>query len=106
MLVTQTLPSILTSSLLIHTFYLFQVATVHAAKIQNKNPNLHVICVFTENWTDKDDVMRVEKELRSLGVTGVIRYKPDIYTHLNLYHGNKYGIKTTIYESKDKKQSK
>ena len=86
--------------------YLFQVATVHAAKIQKKNPDLHVICVFTENWTDKDDVMRVEKELRSLGVTGVIRYKPDLYTHLNLYHGNKYGIKTTIYESKDKRQSK
>ena len=75
---------------------LLQVSTIHSGQVTGRSGNLHVMCVYTKDFTDQDDVSRVERELRALGITGVIRYKPDIYTRFNLYHGNKYGIKTTI----------
>nr|WP_276205039.1 putative phosphothreonine lyase domain-containg protein [Flavivirga aquatica] len=39
--------------------------------------NEKVICVYTYNWLDVDDVMRVEKELRLIGVTSTMFYKTD-----------------------------
>jgi uncharacterized protein YprB with RNaseH-like and TPR domain len=39
--------------------------------------NMHVICVYTYNWEDRDDVYRVEKALRSLGVEITLYYKTD-----------------------------
>ena len=83
-----------------------QVSTLHSGQVSGRSSNLHVMCVYTKDFTDQDDVMRVERGLRELGITGVLRYKPDIYTHFNIYHGNKYGIKATIYESRDKKEKK
>ena len=46
------------------------------------NPNAtesdkKVICVYTYDWTDEEDVVRVREELRKLGVTGKIPYKSD-----------------------------
>ena len=60
---------------------------------------MHVICVYTEDYTDAEDVMRVERELRSLGITEVLFYKPDIYTHLNIYANNPYYINASVYSS-------
>ena len=37
----------------------------------------HVICVYTDDWTDEKDVMRVREELRKLGITKKIPYKSD-----------------------------
>lgn len=42
-----------------------------------KDPNTHVICVYTYDWTDREDVMRVREELRKLGITNKIPYKSD-----------------------------
>lgn len=39
--------------------------------------NKKVICVYTYDWTDEDDVRRVREELRQLGVTRKIPYKAD-----------------------------
>lgn len=36
-----------------------------------------VICVYTNDWTDREDVMRVREELRNLGITDKIPYKAD-----------------------------
>jgi nitrogen regulatory protein PII len=44
------------------------------------NPNTHVICVYTYDFTDEEDVWRVEGELRKLGIVGWINYKSDIST--------------------------
>ena len=41
------------------------------------NSNKKVICVYTYDYTDKDDVMRVRDELRALGITNKIPYKTD-----------------------------
>jgi len=58
--------------------------------------------VYTGNFADKDDVWRVEKTLRSMGITDILKYKPDIYTWFKLYIGNKYKIKPSIYTSRHK----
>lgn len=46
------------------------------------NPNAtgpeKVIIVYTRDWTDEKDVMRVRKELRNLGIINKIPYKRDI----------------------------
>ena len=59
-----------------------------------------MICVYTDNYADADDVMRVERELRSLGINDVLYYKPDIYTYFGIYANNPYKIKASVYASK------
>lgn len=46
----------------------------------NANSKDHVICVYTYDWTDKEDVMRIRNELRNIGVDWKIPYKSDKYT--------------------------
>lgn len=41
------------------------------------DPNERVICVYTHDWTDEEDVRRIREELRGLGITGKIPYKTD-----------------------------
>ena len=41
------------------------------------NPNKRVICVYTYDYTDEQDVRRVREELRHLGINGRIPYKTD-----------------------------
>lgn len=47
--------------------------------------NLHVICVYTYDWTDEADVMRVREQLRVLGIQRPIIYKTDEDTKAGLY---------------------
>lgn len=42
-----------------------------------RNPNRKVICVYTYDWTDEQDVRRVRQELGKLGITWKIAYKAD-----------------------------
>jgi hypothetical protein len=61
--------------------------------------------VQTEDFGDQEDVKRVLRELQSLQLfrhppfRWNIYYKTDAYTHLGLYHGNAYGLKTSLYSS-------
>jgi len=41
------------------------------------NPGTKVICVYTYDWTDEEDVRKIRKELRKLGITNKIPYKAD-----------------------------
>jgi hypothetical protein len=56
-----------------------------AAKDPPEKP--HVICVYTRNYLDLDDVKRVRGTMRNLGFTEPLCYKPDLYTYLNIYTG-------------------
>lgn len=59
------------------------------------NPNAtgseKVIIVYTKDWTDEKDVMRIRKELRNLGIVKKISYKRDIDSIAGKYriYGNK-----------------
>jgi hypothetical protein len=43
----------------------------------SKDPRKRVICVYTYDWTDEEDVRRIREELRKLGVVNKIPYKSD-----------------------------
>jgi len=53
------------------------------------NPNAtsenHVICIYTYDWTDTADVMRIRDELRKLGIIAKIPYKSDEDTMVGKY---------------------
>ncbi len=55
------------------------------------NSNTKVICVYTYDWKDKNDVMRIRKELREIGIDWKIPYKSDEDTRKGKYQ--KYGNK-------------
>lgn len=55
------------------------------------NSNMKVICIYTYDYTDKDDVMRIREELRKIGIVNKIPYKTDNATRQRKYQvkGNK-----------------
>jgi hypothetical protein len=90
-----------------------------------------LICIYTKDFSDIEDVVRVRRELKKLGmvetrekiyykpsklmsiclcdgagtkklVSGILtRRKTDAYTYLDIKAGNPYGIKPWIYRSSD-----
>jgi len=64
-----------------------------ASKVATARPNPHarskakVICVYTYDWKDEDDVRRVREELRKLGIVDKIFYKTDEDTRRGRYGG-------------------
>ncbi|TEY42349.1 hypothetical protein BOTCAL_0393g00080 [Botryotinia calthae] len=63
-----------------------------------------LMCIYTEDFSDKMDVYRVLKAIRELGLVdrtlrGAIYYKADVYTYLELTSNNPYDIKASLYNS-------
>ncbi|KAF7918731.1 uncharacterized protein EAE97_011826 [Botrytis byssoidea] len=63
-----------------------------------------LVCIYTEDFSDKMDVYRVLKAIRELGLVdrtlkGAIYYKADVYTYLELSSNNPYDIKASLYNS-------
>ena len=63
-----------------------------SAKVATAKPNVHagnpderVICVYTYDWTDEEDVRRIRQVLRELGITWKISYKTDADTRAGRY---------------------
>lgn len=55
----------------------------------------HVICVYTKDWQDEEDVMRVRTKLRRLGFNRTLHYKRDVDTRAGKYSGS--GEKVSVY---------
>lgn len=53
-----------------------KVATAKPNRLAT-NPNKRVICVYTYDYTDEQDIRRVREELRHLGINSRIPYKTD-----------------------------
>ena len=62
-----------------------KVSTV--SSVAENREGSHVICVYTRNYLDLEDVDRVRSLLRKRGFVEPLCYKPDIYTYLNIYYG-------------------
>lgn len=86
----------------------------HAAKVGTDDGSgdrgARLICVYTEDFEDHDDVKRVLEKMVTLGLVkskGLIGqergiyYKADAFTHLDIMSGNQWGLKPTMYSSKD-----
>jgi hypothetical protein len=63
-----------------------------ASKVSTAKPNpnatdsnMKVICVYSYDYTDKDDVMRIRQELRKIGIENKIPYKTDNATRQGQY---------------------
>ena len=87
-----------------------------AAKVAAVDPNeanankARLICVYTEDFGDKADVKRVCEKLLALGLVNRsgamgngdrIYYKADAYTYLDIMGGNEWGLKASMFSSKD-----
>lgn len=64
-----------------------------------------LICVYTEDFSDKEDVKRVLMTLVEKGLVDEesrpIYYKCDAYTHLDIKSKNTYGLKASLFSSRD-----
>jgi hypothetical protein len=74
-----------------------------SAKVSTHKPNPEsrderkVIYVYTTNWDDEADVMRVREKLRELGIDQRIGYKRNIETYQGEY--SQKGKKVTFYSA-------
>ncbi|KAL6721242.1 hypothetical protein ACLMJK_000344 [Lecanora helva] len=86
----------------------------HAAKVAtntDESPEkARLICVYTDNVEDKADVKRVLLKLVDLGLCSrdvgakgerAIYYKMDAYTYLDIMGGNEWGLRASMYSSRD-----
>ncbi|SPO01339.1 uncharacterized protein DNG_04015 [Cephalotrichum gorgonifer] len=64
-----------------------------------------LICVYTKDFADRRDVGRVIRRLRELRLVEArgktLYYKPDIFTYIGLDSGNPWGLRSSIYSSRD-----
>ena len=74
-----------------------------SAKVSTARPNpdsrddRKVVYVYTRDWSDEADVMRVRERLRALGVTERIGYKRNLETFAGEY--SEKGKKVTYYSA-------
>jgi len=61
--------------------------------------DVFMICVYTNDYTNKKEVLRVRQAIHELGIytRTALYYKPDCITYLDLYTGSKKGVRMTIY---------
>lgn len=64
-----------------------------------------LICVYTDNFGDKEDVKRVLRALAEIDLviaeSRPIYYKCDAYTHLDIKSNNDYGLRASMFSSRD-----
>ena len=74
-----------------------------ATKDEKDKRESRVICVYTKDFGDVEDVHRVLRRLVHLGLVSKedrgIYYKSDIWTHLGINAGNEWGIPASQYWS-------
>ncbi|KXJ90696.1 hypothetical protein Micbo1qcDRAFT_135964, partial [Microdochium bolleyi] len=79
------------------------IAAKVAPKSEIESRAERIICVYTADFSDRQDVKRVASSLHRLGLipsTGrPIYYKPDAYTYLGLSSKNPWEIRASIYDS-------
>lgn len=59
----------------------------------------HVVCIYNDNFLDFEKLCEVEKSIRDSGVKLILSYKPDVFTYLDVYSNNPWGIHPIIYKS-------
>ena len=69
-----------------------------------------LICVYTVDFEDKMDVKRVLEKLYEMKLCNrngamaegkAIYYKADAYTYLDILGGNEWGLKASLYSSRE-----
>ncbi|KAL2815502.1 hypothetical protein BJX63DRAFT_160368 [Aspergillus granulosus] len=81
----------------------------HAAKVatdaDDGQGRARLICIYTKDYRDREDIKRVLMRLMELGLVRKgdmpIYYKCDVLTYLEIKSGNKYGLKPALLSSAD-----
>jgi len=82
----------------------------HAAKVatDDGSGSARLICIYTENFADMEDVKRLLERLLGMGLVNrngamgegwAIYYKADAYTYLDIMSKNVWGLKPSLYNS-------
>ena len=72
----------------------------NAAKVSSYDgSSSHVVCIYNNDFTNSDQVMRAEQAIRNMGIKARLLYKPDVYTLLGVYSGNPWGLTPNILVS-------
>lgn len=83
------------------------IATKVAPREERGSSKDRLVCIYTYDFADRDDIARVLLRLRQLDLvrTGPgskqIYYKADAYTYLGIAGGNLWNIKASIYSSNE-----
>ena len=59
----------------------------------------HVVCVYVDDFTDLPAMQRIAQRLILLGLGGMLQpgFKPDLFTYLNIYGGNRWGLGASCF---------
>lgn len=77
-----------------------------SAKVSSVSPQdggRHVLCVYINAYQDQADVDRVKQVLQQILPPLADRrmlLKPDVFTHFQIYSGNKWGLKPTVQQAR------
>ncbi|GAT24572.1 hypothetical protein RIB2604_01804020 [Aspergillus luchuensis] len=82
------------------------VADVAAAPSGDGGSNkTRLICIYTKDYEDRADVERVLRKMAELELVDLegrpVYYKCDAYTHLDIKGGNVWGLRASMYSSRD-----
>ncbi|KAL8741447.1 MAG: hypothetical protein Q9190_005947 [Brigantiaea leucoxantha] len=87
-----------------------KVAPVNEGEVGRGSRSARLMCVYTKDFADVEDVKRVLEKLvamrlvRTKGANGVERgiyYKADAFTHLGISSGNEWGLRPSMYSSRE-----
>ncbi|XP_071797111.1 uncharacterized protein [Asterias amurensis] len=59
----------------------------------------YITWVHTNNFTNKEEVMSIERKIRSLGVKGQMVFKPSVFTVLRIFANNDWSLNVSTYTS-------
>ncbi|ROW07296.1 hypothetical protein VMCG_03696 [Cytospora schulzeri] len=81
------------------------IAAKVAPREERGSAKERLICIYTYDFSDRDDIARVLHRLRQLELVRdrapgkPIYYKSDAYTYLGIGYGNPWGLRASLYNS-------
>ena len=66
--------------------------------VGEQQPENAVMSVLTNNWTDEEETKKIGKVIRDLGIKEELKYKPSLYTHLNIFRDGEFQLCPTVYK--------
>merc|ERR1712094_154598 len=74
----------------------------HVAKVstQPDGSGKHVVCIYCHDFSDCSDMQRIAQRLVELGLGTMLQpgFKPDLFTYLGIYSGNRWGLPATCFQ--------
>ena len=66
--------------------------------VGDERPENAVMSVYTSDWMDEEVTMKIAYIIRDLGIKEKLKYKPELYTDLNIFRDGDCRILPTVYQ--------